>query len=64
MTSLTNMVHHGMIYVPPGYITPATQFDLTEVRVNWLLKQYQKNIVRELASPCAANICNCLESDV
>eukprot|EP00983_Pelagomonas_calceolata_P076562 1153467-Pelagomonas_calceolata.AAC.4 len=28
---LSNMVHHGMIYVPPGYITPATNFDLTEV---------------------------------
>eukprot|EP00197_Chlamydomonas_leiostraca_P002986 CAMPEP_0202867372 /NCGR_PEP_ID=MMETSP1391-20130828/9290_1 /ASSEMBLY_ACC=CAM_ASM_000867 /TAXON_ID=1034604 /ORGANISM="Chlamydomonas leiostraca, Strain SAG 11-49" /LENGTH=202 /DNA_ID=CAMNT_0049547415 /DNA_START=86 /DNA_END=694 /DNA_ORIENTATION=+ len=28
--ALSNFVHHGMIFVPPGYITPGTNFDLTE----------------------------------
>jgi len=29
-TSLTNFVHHGMIFVPQGYASPI-QFDLTEI---------------------------------
>jgi multimeric flavodoxin WrbA len=31
--ALSNFVHHGMIFVPPGYITPSTNFDLSEVRL-------------------------------
>ena len=31
MTTLTNMVHHGMIYVPLGYQAGADAFDMTEL---------------------------------
>lgn len=32
MTALTQAVHHGMIYVPPGYTHGAPMYDLSEVR--------------------------------
>ena len=31
MTTITNMVHHGMIYVPLGYQAGADAFDMTEL---------------------------------
>lgn len=32
MTALTQAVHHGMIYVPPGYTMGAPMFDTSELR--------------------------------
>lgn len=31
LTAITQFVHHGMIYVPLGYQSPAEQFDLSEI---------------------------------
>lgn len=31
LTSLTNFVHHGMIFIPNGYASPV-QFDMSEIR--------------------------------
>ena len=32
LTSLTQAVHHGMIYIPPGYTLGSAMFDVSEVR--------------------------------
>jgi NAD(P)H dehydrogenase (quinone) len=32
MTSLTQAVHHGMIYIPPGYTYGSAMFDVSTVR--------------------------------
>jgi NAD(P)H dehydrogenase (quinone) len=32
MTSLTQTVHHGMIYIPPGYTHGGPMFDVSVVR--------------------------------
>jgi len=31
LSSLGNFVHHGMVFVPPGYSCPQVEFDLSEV---------------------------------
>lgn len=33
MTAVTQLVHHGMIYVPPGYSYGAGMFDMSEIHV-------------------------------
>lgn len=33
MTAVTQLAHHGMIYVPPGYSFGAGMFDMANVKV-------------------------------
>jgi hypothetical protein len=33
MTAVTQLAHHGMIFVPPGYSMGGPQFDMSEVKV-------------------------------